>query len=381
MSQFITLNSKESYQEMNKLIKIDKLKKYFFQFFEDNNFKKREPLPLVSKYFPSSFVISAGPDLGDEYYNLAHNKENFMLLQPCARYWDVKDIGDGRHLSFFEMSAINDFGFHGRKRVIQLFLDFFVKKLGISLDNLCATYFEGGVISKKYFEKEDNEFKEIIAEIAPKIDIYKVDAHEGFVANSMEPFGGTKVEFYHIDYNLTCGDTCGSSPEKCTCGKYLEICTTITYSYIVEHSKDKKILDLKKIDLPRENIISVIGFGLERVASILDNKRHRLEEVEPFYKILKNQEFDLKNDDFKYVDLIRALIFLISSMTDRLKGKKNRERRWCFNKYRNLKLLEFVNNDTERAKKIIEIIIESHKDDNYIFKDTDEILDTIINWR
>lgn len=362
-------------------VNIDKIKQKFFNFFEEQEFEKREPLPLISEYFPSSFVISAGPDLGDEYYNLAYNKKRFMLLQPCARYWDVKDSGDGRHLSLFEMSAINDFGFKGRTRIIKLFLDFFTIELGISLDNLCATYFEGGTVAKKYYQKEDIEFKQIISEVAPTLNIYKVDAHEGFVANSMEPFGGEKVEFYHIDHDIKCMDKCGSSPDKCICGKYLEICTVITYNYIVEHSKDKRILELKQIDLDREDIISVIGFGVERVASIVDNKRYMLNELNPFFKILANKKFNLRYDDFNKIDLIRALIFLISSMTDKLKGKKHKERRWCFNKYRNKELLIFINEDKERTKKIIEIIIDNHKEDNYLFKDADEILDTIINWR
>ena len=362
-------------------VSIEKIKQDFFEFFKEQEFKKREALPLISKYFPSSFVISAGPDLGDEYYNLAHNKERFMILQPCARYWDVKDSGDGRHLSLFEMSAINDFGIQGRTRIIKLFLDFFTIQLGISLNNLCATYFEGGTVARTYYEKEDIEFKQIISEIAPNMNIYKVDAHEGFVANSMEPFGGEKVEFYHIDDDMKCIDNCGDSPEKCVCGKYLEICTTITYSYVVKHSKDKKILDLKKIDLDREDIISVIGFGIERVASIVDNKRYMLNELNPFSKILENKKFNLMDADFNQIDLIRALIFLISSMTDRLIGKSHKERRWCFNKYRNKELMNFILKDTDRVKEIIEIIIDSHKGDDYIFKDVDEILDTIINWR
>jgi len=373
-------NFKINKEQINN-IKIAKIKQDFFHFFEKEQFIKREPLPLISKYFPSSFVISAGPDLGDEYYNLAHTKKNFMLLQPCARYWDVKDSGDGRHLSFFEMSAINGFGIEGRTRIIKLFLDFFSIKLGISLDNLCATYFKGGTVAQKYYEDEDSEFKKIINRIAPTMPIYKVDAKEGFVANSMEPFGGEKVEFYHIDYSMNCSDKCGESPEKCVCGKYLEICTTIKYSYIVEHSKDKKILDLKKVDLKREDIISVIGFGLERVASIVDNKRYTLDKLNPFFKILEEKRFNLTNDDFKQIDLIRALTFLISSMSNRLAGKKNRERRWCFNKYKNKELIKFVNEDRERAKEIIEIIIDNHKEDSYTFKDSDEILDTIVNWR
>lgn len=381
MFQSIVFNRNTISDTMYGLSSVDKIKKKFFKFFNQQNFKKREPLPLISKYFPSSFVISAGPDLGDEYYNLAHNKENFMLIQPCARYWDVEDSGDGRHLSFFEMSAINDFGYDGRKRIIKLFIEFFTKKLGISVDNLCATYFEGGVVAKKYYQEEDHEFKKLMSEIYPTIPLYKVDVTEGFVANSMEPFGGRKVELYHVDHTMICDLECGNSPEQCSCGKYLEICTTITYDYVVEHNKGKKILNLKPIDLQKNDVINVIGFGLERVASIVDNKRYNLETVEPFLSLLNTDKYKVKHDEFKYIDIIRALVFLLSSINDGLQGRKNKERRWCFNKYRNKELLEFIYKDEERAKIIIEIIIEHHNADDYIFRDTDEILDMIINWR
>lgn len=380
MFPFIVSNQKTIPYTMCSLSRVDAIKKKFFKFFSQQNFQKREPLPLISKYFPSSFVISAGPDLGDEYYNLSHSKENFMLIQPCARYWDVIDSGDGRHLSLFEMSAINDFGYDGRKRIIKLFIDFFIGELNISVDNLCATYFKGGVVAKKYYQDEDHEFKKLIGEIYPTIPLYKVDATEGFVANSMEPFGGRKVEFYHIDHTMQCALECGNSPEQCSCGKYLEICTTITYDYIVEHNKDKKILNLKPIDLKKNDVINVIGFGLERVASIVGNKRYALETIEPFWSLLNNDKYEIEYDKFKYIDITRALVFLLSSINDRLQGKKNKERRWCFNKYRNKELLAFIYEDKERAKSIIEIIIEHYQDD-YIFRDADEILDMIINWR
>jgi len=360
-------------------LNIQEIKRKFFYFFKKENFIKRNPIPLVSDYFPSSFTISAGPDLGTEYYNLAKNKKNFMLLQPCARYWDIKDSGDGRHLSMFEMSAINDFGYNGRKRIIELYLKFFSEELKINKKNLCATYFKGGIVHKKNIEK-DKEFLKIMNELDPTISLYTVGKDEGFVANAMEPFGGEKVEFYHINKNKKCEKKCGGTPNTCHCGKFLEIATSIKYSYIVNASKDKKILKIKKIDLENKDNINVIGFGLERIVSILGEEHYSLEKIDLFKNILNNKKFNLKKENFKIVDYLRALTFLISSMKNYLRGKNNKERRWVFNKYRNKELLLFVKNNKKISKLIIEEIINYHKHDNYLFKNSEDILDTIINW-
>lgn len=360
------------------MLEINKVKEMFYNFFKNKGYIKRTPIPLVSDYFPSSFTISAGPDLGTEYYKLSENKEKFMLIQQCARYWDVKDSGDGRHLSMFEMSAINGYGSEGRKKIIGLYLDFFEKELKMNKNNLCATYFKGQKVNGAFREK-DIEFLKIISELDSKMKTYEVGNTEGFVANAMEPFGGEKVEFYHIDENKKCSNSCSGTPDGCVCGKFLEIATAIKYSHTVDASKDKKVLDVNKIKIKEDDYINVIGFGLERIVSVIDKEHKDLFELDLFKNIL--DKYSLKRSDFKYIDYLRANIFLISSMTCNLSGKKNKEKRWVFNKYINKNFIEFIKKDRNKTILIMNDIINFHKESfYYTFKKPEEILDTILNW-
>ncbi|HLC20016.1 MAG TPA: alanine--tRNA ligase-related protein, partial [Candidatus Nanoarchaeia archaeon] len=176
--------------------------------------------------------------------------ENAAVVQPCHRFWDVPLVGDGRHLSAFEMAVTYSFNGQDREHMFVAHFDFLTKELGLDPTKIAATTFGGGTTYYKTVFPPDEEARKIWTALGIKnitvTEGFQRDSHHGrlvndnFVSNTVEPFGGPRTELF---YDGT------------------EIWTSVLYSTAVEFDSRNNTLHFQTYDYPT----FAAGFGLERV--------------------------------------------------------------------------------------------------------------------
>jgi len=291
--------------------------------------KKREL--LVSPIFKTTFTLSGGPNLAFNYLKGDQSlRGNHYIHQPCIRHWDSSQVGDGKHLSFFNMLVTTSIEGFDRKTVFSHHLDYIKNHLGLDINKIYATYFGGGVIKGTEF-KTDLEAKEIWLELgipeAHLICCKNENAMEAFVANSVEPVGGYRSElFYDINNNEPKNNDDFLKLEKK--GELLEFWTHVDYMCKVMVNENERYI-FEKSKPP----IHAAGFGPQRVMRILENV-DRIEDISIFDKLKKC--FPKTSDQIAKsiaMDHMRGLVFLINDGAADLQGKKNRSRKYVFRKY------------------------------------------------
>lgn len=294
--------------------------------------KKREP--LVSPVFPTTFTPSGGPDL---VYDLAnkHIIKNVVINQPCIRHWDIKLVGDSKHLSFFNMFVTASSSLSGftRSKNISDYVNFLINYLHLDISRVYGSYCGRGVING-YDIEEDTEIKSIWKEngiseerqICFDQDLVK----EAFVANSVEPYGGYRAELF---YDTRIAAKPVSSRDEFVAleqsGVILEFFTHVKYWCLVENGKITKALD-------KNLIISASGSGPQRLLRILENVYdiNDISVLKSIRQVFKNFK-ELENSDIDVLtDHIRAYTFLIGDNAVNLSGRKNKSRRTILNTYK-----------------------------------------------
>ena len=292
--------------------------------------KKREL--LVSPIFKTTFTLSGGPNLAFNYLEGDKSlRGNHYIHQPCIRHWDSPQVGDGKHLSFFNMLVTTSIEGFDRKTVFTHHLDYIKNHLGFDLNKIYATYFGGGDIKGMEFEA-DLEAKNIWLKLGiPENHIIVCkdkNLMEAFVANSVEPVGGYRSELF---YNIN-----NSNPESIDDffklekkGEMLEFWTHVDYICKVAVDENGNY-SFEKFNTP----VHAAGFGPQRVMRILENVK-RIEDISIFDKLKKCFPNNIKDSQAKSVvmDHMRGLVFLINDGAADLKGKKNRSRKYVFRKY------------------------------------------------
>ena len=304
---------------------------------------------LLSKFFPTSFTMSGGPNLLISEIEIGRHTypDQCWVCQPCLRYWDIKNVGDPTHLSFFEMVACSSFRPDGRRETIKHIVDFLTQKCGIPLSSIYATVFEGG----KVFECGPFTKDELGIEILQSLGIeyiYMVDRSDGFVANESEPIGGYKVELY-ID--LT-GQACNQCNPSKYCG--IEVVTHVAYEHEISFVQGSYKIT------PLENLrMYATGFGVERLELVLLKVDKKIQNISRFAQLSQYLDYP-ETDKIRFIDIITALVFLYTDGAGQLSGKNNSERRWVLNKW--LKPLYKFDNWEGNITKIAPIIIQLYSD-------------------
>jgi len=152
-----------------------KLIKKYISFFEKKNHKKVPNASLIPENDPTVLFTTAGmhplvPFLSGEKHPLG---KRLVGLQRCIRTGDIEEVGDTTHHTFFEMLGNWSLGDYWKKDAIEMSYEFLTKELGISLERLHVTCFEGdkdilkdetsqkiwkglGVDSIEFLGREDN---------------------------------------------------------------------------------------------------------------------------------------------------------------------------------------------------------------------------------
>ena len=230
----------------------------YLKFFESKGHSVIPSAPLIPENDPSVLFTTAGMQPLVPYLLGQKHPAGTRLTdyQKCVRTNDIDEVGDNRHLTYFEMLGNWSLGDYFKEESIQMSFDFLTKELQIPVEKLSVTVFKGD---------EDCPRDEVAAECWKKAGI--LDGHiyyygkddNWWIAGEEGPCGPDTEMFYDTG-KPACSENCQPS---CDCGKYVEMWNNVFMDYF----KDK---DGKYSKLSQRNVDT--GLGLERMTMLLQGK-------------------------------------------------------------------------------------------------------------
>ncbi len=239
-------------------------------------------------------------------------------VQKCIRTIDIDEVGDNRHLTFFEMMGNWSLGDYFKKESIAWSLEFLTsKKDGLGLDprRLYVTVFKGenGIPrdeeSIDIWKENFNKFN-IIAKVAgedefikDEVKIIPLGVEDNFwIAGQIGPCGADTEMFY---------DTVGGKLESkfsdlVKSGRIIEIWNNVFMEF-------NKTSNGKYEPLAKKNVDT--GMGLERTAVVMQGKNNVFETdiFEPIISYIKINSKKYEERAARIVaDHIRSAVFIIS---------------------------------------------------------------------
>lgn len=243
----------------------DEIREKYLKFFEGKGHARIDPAPLVLESDPTTLFTSAGMQPLVPYLKGEPHPKGKRLVdsQPSIRTVDIDEVGDNRHLTYFEMLGNWSLGDYFKKEQLEWCLEFFTKELRFSKDRLWISVFEGTKDVPKD-EESFNRWKELgIPE--DRIFFYGVD--KNWWSRSGPPdkmpageIGGPDSEiFYESDrpHDPKYGKDCHPN---CECGRFIEIGNSVFIQYQKNEDGTLSELTQKNVDF---------GGGLERIAAAL----------------------------------------------------------------------------------------------------------------
>lgn len=142
-------------------MKISEITNKFLSYYQSNGAEKLDSAPLIHPLFPMSFNMSAGLVQLDPLLRSKKmiNNKKMAVVQKCFRHFDIKNITDISHLSFFEMGGYFEVGELNKKEAVSLIYNFLVNELKIDLNKLWVTVFAGDEVYDHKFPKDDDVIK------------------------------------------------------------------------------------------------------------------------------------------------------------------------------------------------------------------------------
>lgn len=310
----------------------DEIRSKFLAFFKSKGHAIIPSASLVPENDPSVLFNTAGmqplvPYLLGEKHPLGTRLAD---VQKCVRTGDIDDIGDNRHLTFFEMLGNWSLGDYFKKEAIEWSMEFLTdKKIGLGLDpkRLYVTVFKGedGIPRDDdaiEIWKEEYKKLNIVADVAGldevirgNVRIIPLGIKDNFwIAGTTGPCGGDTEIFY--DTNTQAGTLEGNFNELVDSFRIMEVWNNV----FMEFNKTSEGTYQK---LPKPNVDT--GMGLERTTAVINGKTNVF-ETDCFETIFESIHKLSKNSDQKaeriVADHIRTSVFMISdgvspSNTDR----------------------------------------------------------------
>ncbi|OHA90723.1 MAG: hypothetical protein A2832_00120 [Candidatus Zambryskibacteria bacterium RIFCSPHIGHO2_01_FULL_44_22b] len=181
------------------------IRKKFLEFFEKRGHARIPSASLVpDKEDQSVLFTTAGMQQFKPYYlgEKSPYGSNVTSSQKCVRTSDIEEVGDERHLTFFEMLGNFSFGGYWKEEAIRYAHEFVTKEMGLTIDYV--TIFEGDSEVS-----EDLESRDIWKTIDPNLVIKKFGREDNFWGPTGEsgPCGPTTeiyvngIEIWNIVFN------------------------------------------------------------------------------------------------------------------------------------------------------------------------------------
>ena len=234
-----------------KTMKTAEIRDDFLSFFESKGCKRYPSSSLVPSD-PSLLLANAGMNQFKEYYQGIKTMKEIgaTSCQKCLRTNDIDNIGDSRHLSFFEMLGNFSFGGYTKRDACTWAMEFISspEHLGLPLDRLYFTVFT-----------DDDEAIEIWKSLGVAEDhITRLGEEDNFWAAGPTGPCGPCSEIYFDQGPEFEGEAPGDDGDR-----YLEFWNLVFTQF--DRQEDGSLPEL-----PHRNIDT--GMGLERIAAIMQHE-------------------------------------------------------------------------------------------------------------
>lgn len=239
-------------------MKAIEIRRKYLNFFKKHGHSIIPSAPLIPENDSSVLFTTAGMQPLVPYLLGEPHPQGKRLTdyQKCVRTNDIDEVGDNRHLTYFEMLGNWSLGDYFKEESIQMSYDFLTKELEIPAEKISVTCFAGD---------EDCARDEVTAECwkkagIPEERIYYFGKDDNWwIAGETGPCGPDTEMFYDTG-KPKCSPECNPS---CGCGKYVEIWNNV----FMEFYKDE---EGKYTKLKQRNVDT--GLGIERMTMILEGK-------------------------------------------------------------------------------------------------------------
>jgi len=335
-------------------MKSEEIRKYFFEFFEKRGHKIIHSSSLISEDDPSVLLTTAGMQQFKKYFTkekdamVDFGTQRVASIQKCFRTTDIDEIGDERHLTFFEMLGNfsfgpiinddpNDFGTGGYFKKASIYWTYeFLTSLGIKIDFVSV------------FKGENNiPFDE---------ESYKIWREIGFNDERIRKFGKEDNFWGPTGEEGPCGPTTEIYAEN------IEIWNLVFNEYYQDRNRKLAKLQYPGVDT---------GMGFERLMKVLQKTPTIFETdlFEPLRSYILNENPNINERDLRIIlDHIRGSVFLIADGV----RPSNLERGYVLRRIlRRLMLKLKIWNILDKKDKFIKAVVEKFKDiykelENYV---------------
>ncbi len=298
----------------------NEVREKYLRFFESKGHTIIPSAPLVPENDPTTLFTSSGMQplvpylLGQKH----PSGKRLVDLQKSVRTGDIEEVGDNRHLTFFEMFGNWSLGDYFKQEQLPWVFELLTKELGLDQERLWVTCFEGDAALGIPKDTESAEIWKSLGIPEERIHFYNAEKNwwsRSGTPDKMpagEPGGPDSEVFYeftHIEHKPEFGATCHPN---CDCGRFVEIGNSVFMEYIKKEDGSFGKLAQRNVDF---------GGGFERLAAAINNSDDAYATGALQSEIKKMEEWSGKKYEgsltsltkaFRVVaDHVRAAVFLI----------------------------------------------------------------------
>ena len=289
----------------------NEIRQKFLKFFENRGHKIIPSASLIPENDPSVLFNTAGMQPIVPYLLGQSHPMGTRLVdaQKCIRTNDIDEVGDNRHLTFFEMLGNWSLGDYFKEDAIKWSFEFLTDKeegLGLDVSRIYVTVFEGNDDAPR-----DSEASDIWKKYLPEGRIYFLPAKNNWwSAGDNGPCGGDTEIFYDPNEE-SIGDMTHEEFVKADDeGRVIEIWNNVFMEY---EKADGKVVG----KLAKHNVDT--GMGFERITMVVQGKKtvfdtdlfnsiiFKIEELSGLKYGDKNDEEYIKNGDQCWVDTRKSM--------------------------------------------------------------------------
>ena len=263
-------------------MKAIEIRNKFLDYFKSKGHTVIPSSPVIPENDPSVLFTTAGmqplvPYLLGEKHPAGNKLTDY---QKCIRTVDIDEVGDNRHLTYFEMLGNWSLGAYFKEESIAMSFEFLTKVLNIPAEKISVTVFAGDEDAPRDLEAEKAWIKAGI----PEERIYHFGKDDNWWIAGDEGPCGPDTEMFYDTGKPACSEHCNPS---CDCGKYVEIWNNVFMEYYKEKDGKYRKLEQKNVDT---------GLGLERMTMLLQGKETPF-DTELFLPTMEKLKRLAKQDD------------------------------------------------------------------------------------
>ncbi|MFA6392532.1 MAG: alanine--tRNA ligase [Candidatus Paceibacterota bacterium] len=238
----------------------NEIRQKFLKFFENRGHKIIPSASLIPENDPSVLFNTAGmqplvPYLLGQKHPMG---TRLVDVQKCVRTGDIDEVGDNRHLTFFEMLGNWSLGDYFKEEAIKWSFEFLTDQeegLGLDMSRIYVTVFEGNEDAPR-----DIEAAEIWKKYLPENRIYFMPALNNWWSAGDNGPCGPDTEIFYDTNEVALGDMSHDEFVKADDeGRVIEIWNNVFMQY---EKKEGKVVS----KLAKHNVDT--GMGLERIVMV-----------------------------------------------------------------------------------------------------------------